>query len=157
MNNWFYMDRNTFAKLLFDELGQNLALNLIAIDFDTAVSFLIGETSDEILTKIQQTFSRRFCHKIICNEHCITCSLSPPNYAKLAWFVQRLFIMSPLSKPFIRKTSSSKLLNDNSTSIQRKNTTTSSSSNDDCSLCGSLIIIIIFLIVVIALLISFQM
>ena len=106
MTNWFYMNRSAFASLLNDELGENLTRKLLSFDFDIPVSFMIGETSDEILIKIQQTFSRHICRTTICNDHCLSCSLSPPMYAKLAWFVQRLIIMSPISKPFVKKLSS---------------------------------------------------
>ncbi len=149
MSNWFYMNRQAFEMLLFDELGTHLAHHVISIGFDTPVSFMIGKTSNEILSKIQATFSRKFCSKIICNDHCLSCSLSPPDYAKLVWFVQRLSIMSPLSKPFIKKTSSLTLLNDNSTSIKGKNTTINSSSNEDCSVYLFLTIIISILILII--------
>jgi hypothetical protein len=98
------MDRMAFENVLNDEFGRGLTEVLIKCDFDTPVSFMIGETSEEILRKIQQTFSRRICRKIICNDQCISCSLYPSTYAKLAWFVQRLLIMSPLSKPFIKQT-----------------------------------------------------
>jgi hypothetical protein len=138
MDNWFYMNRKTFENLLYDELGANLAQKLISIDFDIAVSFMIGETTNEILTKIQQTFSRKFCRKINCNDHCLSCSLSPPNYAKLAWFVQRLIIMSPLTKPFIKHNSSSKSLNDS----KDKNTT-------NCSDSENLIIVLLILFIII--------
>jgi hypothetical protein len=137
MDNWFYMDRKTFERLLFDELGTNLAPPLISMGFDTPISFMIGVTSDEILSKIQQTISLLHCRKTTCNDHCLTCSILPPHYAKLFWFVQRLIIMSPLSKPFIKPNSSSKLLNDNSTSVQGKNPATnqqSPSSNNDFGL-----------------------
>ena len=105
MTNWFYMNRKTFSTLLHDELGSTLASKLISIDFDTPVSFMIGETSNEILSKIQQTLSRHICQNLFCNDQCLLCSLSPPNYAKLTWFVQRLIIMSPLKKPFIKPNS----------------------------------------------------
>ncbi|UJR29934.1 hypothetical protein I4U23_017481 [Adineta vaga] len=104
MNNWFYMDRLEFHNLLDDQLGNNLANILISLEFDTSISFLIGETSEEILTKIQQTISGSFCRRINCYESCINCSLNPAAYAKLFWFVQRLLIMSPLTKPFIKPT-----------------------------------------------------
>jgi hypothetical protein len=118
MTNWFYMDRKTFKAVLNDELGANLTERLISFDFDLPISFMIGETSDEILTKIQQTFTRQICHKTICTDSCISCSLNPPIYAKLAWFVQRLLIMSPLSKPFVKQILSPK---QNSPSIQEEN------------------------------------
>jgi len=146
------MNRKTFEMLLSDELGAHLSQQVISVGFDTPVSFMIGETSNEILSKIQQTFSRKFCSKTICNDHCLSCSLNPPNYAKLAWFVQRLSIMSPLTKPFIKQTSSVTLLNDNSTSVKGKNATINSSSNEDCSVCQLLTVIIIILIVIIFLL-----
>ena len=106
MNNWFYMNRMTFTSLLQDELGPNLTEKLLSLDFDHPVSFMIGKTSDEILTKIQQTFSRQICGKIIYHDDCVSCSLNPSTYAKLIWFVQRLLIMSPLHKPFIKRISS---------------------------------------------------
>ena len=57
IGNWFFMDRLTFNNLLNEELGERLTSSLISQGFDTPVSFLIGETSDEILIKIQQIFS----------------------------------------------------------------------------------------------------
>ncbi|CAF3691189.1 unnamed protein product [Rotaria socialis] len=117
MSNWFYMNRMTFTSLLADELGPNLAGKLLSMDFDQPVSFMIGETSHEILTKIQQTFSRQICGKNICDDHCVSCSLSPPIYAKLIWFVQRLLLMSPLHKPFIQQIS---LKDENLSSIKDK-------------------------------------
>ncbi len=136
------MNRKTFSTLLHDELGATLAFKLISIDFDTPVSFMIGETLNEILSKIQQTLSRHVCHKFICNDQCLLCSLTPPNYAKLAWFVQRLTIMSPLTKPFIKPTSTNKLLDEKSPTNQQD-----LSSNDDRLLVviGVLIIILIFI------------
>ncbi|CAF3827318.1 unnamed protein product [Rotaria sordida] len=103
MDNWFYMDRITFENVLYNELGVNLTGKLLSIDFDLPVSFLIGETSDEILIKIQQIYSHKVCGKIICNENCISCAFNPPTYAKLAWFVQRLLIMRPIRKAFIKQ------------------------------------------------------
>ncbi|CAF3667950.1 unnamed protein product [Rotaria sp. Silwood1] len=102
MDNWFYMDRMAFEDVLMNELGVNLTEKLLSIDFDLPVSFMIGETSDEILIKIQQTFSREICGKIICNENCLLCSFNQSTYAKLAWFVERLLIMSPIRKAFIK-------------------------------------------------------
>ena len=109
MSNWFYLTRHGFEQLLHDELGRGLASALTSIGFDSPVSFLIGETSNDILNQIQQIFSRYFCHKLHCTDQCLSCSLTPPSYAKLTWFVQRLAIMSPLTKPFIKQTSSSPL------------------------------------------------
>lgn len=107
MENWFYMDRKTFINHLHDELGPCLAPVLISCSFDTAISFMIGETSDDILLKIQQIFTQFFCRKRICTENCLLCSITLPNYAKLSWFIQRLLIMRPLSsKTFIKKISS---------------------------------------------------
>ncbi|CAF1380570.1 unnamed protein product [Rotaria sordida] len=103
MDNWFYMDRMAFQNILMNELGVNLTEKLLLIDFDLPVSFLIGQTSDEILLKIQQTYSRKVCGKIICNENCLSCSFNPPTYAKLAWFVRRLLIMNPIGKAFIKQ------------------------------------------------------
>ncbi len=143
MTNWFYMNRKAFEILLNDELGANLASKLISIDFDTPVSFLIGETSNEILSKIQETFSRNYCRKIICTDQCLTCSLSPPNYAKLIWFVQRLIIMSPLTKPFIKQTSSEKFLHDKS------NQQGTSSTNDISYKEEALMLIIMMIIIII--------
>ena len=111
MPNWFYMNRHTFVTLLHDELGSGLASSLIRIGFDSPVSFLIGETSNDILVQIQRTFSRYYCCKLICTDQCLSCSLTPPNYAKLIWFVQRLSIMSPLTKPLINRTSSKNISN----------------------------------------------
>lgn len=102
------MDRLEFVDLLRDELGENLAKHLIWIEFDRPISFMIGETSEEILSKIQQATSLRHCRKINCYEHCFVCSLNPAVYAKLFWFVQRLLIMSPLTKPFIKPKSLNK-------------------------------------------------
>ncbi|CAF1161874.1 unnamed protein product [Rotaria sp. Silwood1] len=165
MNNWFYMDRITFENLLNDELGPKLTKKLLLLDFDLAISFMIGETSNEILTKIQQTFSRKICRKIICDEHCILCSFNPSTYAKLSWFVQRLLVMSPLSKPFIKQIS---LSNEDSSYIQDKNITNDynsieknlsnininknirnisiENSNNNCSECEKLTIIILFIL-----------
>ncbi|CAF3148987.1 unnamed protein product [Rotaria sp. Silwood2] len=134
MNNWFYMDRITFQRLLKDELGSNLTKILSSLDFDRPVSFMIGETSYEILTKIQQAFSRQICHKIICNEHCILCSLYPSTYAKLNWFVQRLLIMSPYRKPFIKQISSVKLSNEDFSSMKDKNITAAHNTIEENSL-----------------------
>ena len=116
MDNWFYMTHITFKGVLNDELGERLTSDLVILGFDTPVSFLIGETSNEILTKIQQTFSNYICRKINCNVRCILCSLNPPSYAKLAWFVQRLLIMSPISKPLVKQIL---LPTENSTPIQQ--------------------------------------
>jgi hypothetical protein len=113
-NNWFYMDRLNFKNLLTDELGPLLTKCLIELDFDTAVSFMIGETVEEVVTKIQQSLSRLVCRRIICNNYCISCALLPSSYAKLSWFVQRLFIMSPISKPFVQRTFPPKVSIDNS-------------------------------------------
>lgn len=95
----------TFTNLLRDELGSNLTEKLLSMDFDHPVSFLIGETSEEILEKIQQTFSRQICGQFICHDNCVLCSLNPSTYAKLTWFVRRLLIMSPLQKPIVKKVS----------------------------------------------------
>jgi hypothetical protein len=59
---------------------------------------MIGETLNEILSKVQQTLSRHIFHKFICNDQCLLCSLTPPIYAKLVWFVQHLII----NKSFVR-------------------------------------------------------
>jgi hypothetical protein len=123
MNNWFYMDRPTFECLLREELGTYFANVLIEYHFDTPISFMIGETPNEILAKIQLVFSRNCCHKRMCSDQCLVCSFSPPLYAKLAWFVQRLLIMSPFTKPFIKPTSLTTLINNDSTSIAKKNST----------------------------------
>ncbi|CAF1977545.1 unnamed protein product [Rotaria magnacalcarata] len=125
------MNRMTFTSLLSDELGPNLTGKLLSVDFDQPVSFMIGETSDEILTKIQQTFSRQICGKNICDDHCVSCSLSPPVYAKLIWFVQRLILMSPLRKPFIQQKIS--LINENLSSIKDRAATNDNriEKNDD--------------------------
>ncbi|CAF3928236.1 unnamed protein product [Rotaria magnacalcarata] len=98
----------TFTSLLHDELGSNLTGKLLSFDFDHPVSFMIGKTADEILTKIQETFSRQICGKISLHRDCVLCSLSPPTYAKLIWFVQRLLIMSPLHQTFTKRISLSK-------------------------------------------------
>ena len=119
MSNWFYMNRHTFVTLLHDELGSELASSLIRIGFDSPVSFLVGETSNAILVQIQQTFSRYYCEKLNCTDQCLTCSLSPPNYAKLIWFVQRLSLMSPLTKPLIKQTPSKNLSNNDSKTNQQ--------------------------------------
>jgi hypothetical protein len=118
-NNWFYMDRKSFRKVLTDELGSLLTKRLLEIDFDTAISFMIGETAEEVLIKIQQSLSRLFCNKIICNAYCTSCALMPSSYAKLTWFVQRLLIMSPISKPFVQRTFPLKTTN----SVNGKNST----------------------------------
>lgn len=102
MYNWFYLDRRSFVRLLQDELGENFGLYLMSYGFDTAVSFLIGETTDEILFNIQQTISRFRCQKEICSINCILCSLTLPRYAKLNWFIQRLLAMNPHSSAFVR-------------------------------------------------------
>ncbi|CAF0925288.1 unnamed protein product [Rotaria sordida] len=134
MNNWFYMNRITFKNLLNDELGSNLTKKLLSLDFDHPISFMIGETSDEILIKIQQTFSRKICHQFICNEHCISCSFNPSTYAKLTWFVQRLLIMSPLRKPFIKQISLEKLSNEDLSCIKNTNIITTYNSIEENSL-----------------------
>ncbi|CAF3188544.1 unnamed protein product [Rotaria sp. Silwood2] len=92
-----------FENVLNDELGVNLTEKLLSIDIDLPVSFLIGETSDEILIKIHRTYSREVCGKIICNENYVLCSFNPLTYAKLAWFVQRLLIMNLIRKTFIKQ------------------------------------------------------
>ncbi|CAF3331512.1 unnamed protein product [Rotaria socialis] len=138
MNNWFYMNRMTFTSLLHDELGPNLAGKLLSFDFDHPVSFMIGKTADEILTKIQETFSRQICGKIICHRDCVLCSLSLPTYAKLIWFVQRLLIMSPLHQPFTKRISLSKenfsfiaeKVETNDINIEKHDETTSAKSNN---------------------------
>ncbi|CAF4102443.1 unnamed protein product [Rotaria sp. Silwood2] len=161
----------TFVNLLNDELGPNLTGKLLSLDFDLPVSFMIGETSDEILTKIQQTFSRRICRKIICNEHCTLCSLNPSTYAKLTWFVQRLLVMNPLRKPFIKQISLPKLSNEDISCMKDKNVTTTynsieenslnvninkknrnitnQNSNSNCSDCEKLTIIILIMLFII--------
>jgi hypothetical protein len=117
------MDRPTFESLLREEFGTYFANMLIAYHFDTPISFMIGETLNEILTKIQLTFCRNSCRKTMCSDQCLICSFSPPLYAKLTWFVQRLLIMSPFTKPFIKPTSLTTLINNDSTSIAKKNPT----------------------------------
>ncbi|CAF3189259.1 unnamed protein product [Rotaria sp. Silwood2] len=92
-----------FENVLNDELGVNLTEKLLSIDIDLPVSFLIGETSDEILIKIHRTYSREVSGKISCNENCVSCSFSPLTYAKLALFVQRLLIMNLIRKTFIKQ------------------------------------------------------
>jgi hypothetical protein len=155
MNNWFYMDRLTFERLLIDELGRNLTQKLFEVDFDTPVSFLIGETADQILTKIQETFSRSICSKMICNDRCIFCSQNPSTYAKLTWFIQRLLIMSPLKKPFIKQPS----INQNNSytqirqcsaniHINKNNTTDFIHSERECFI----VIILILIMIIISLL-----
>lgn len=119
MTNWFYMDRRTFGELLYDELGPSLAPFLLSYSYDTPISFMIGETPDDILSKIQETFSLFNCQRKLCNENCLNCSITLPNYAKLYWFIQRLLIMSPLSKPFIKKSSSFTFIYDNPTTINQ--------------------------------------
>lgn len=106
-----------FTSLLHDELGSNLTGKLLSFDFDHPVSFMIGKTTDEILAKIQETFSRQICGKLNCHRDCVSCSLSPPTYAKLIWFVQRLLIMSPLHQPFTKRIS---LLNEDFSCITEK-------------------------------------
>ncbi|CAF4963008.1 unnamed protein product [Rotaria sp. Silwood1] len=123
MENWFYMNRMTFEDVRNDELGVNLTEKLLSIGFDLPVSFLIGETSDEILIKIQQTYSREVCGKIICNENCVLCSFNPPTYAKLAWFVQRLLIMNPIRKTFIKPEVFPTLLKEDFSFMKDKNVT----------------------------------
>ncbi|CAF1116602.1 unnamed protein product [Rotaria sp. Silwood1] len=120
MDNWFYMNRMTFENVLKDELGVKLTEKLLSIDFDHPVSFLIGETSDEILTKIQQTYRLEVCGKIICNENCVSCSFDSPTYAKLAWFVQRLLIMNPIRKAFIKEKAFPTLLQEDFSCIKDK-------------------------------------
>ncbi|CAF1624656.1 unnamed protein product [Rotaria magnacalcarata] len=144
MNNWFYMNRMTFTSLLHDELGSNLTGKLLSFDFDHPVSFMIGKTADEILTKIQETFSRQICGKISLHRDCVLCSLSPPTYAKLIWFVQRLLIMSPLHQTFTKRISLSKenfsciaeKVETNDINIEKhdeKTSAKSNNSNEDCS------------------------
>ncbi|CAF4067745.1 unnamed protein product [Rotaria magnacalcarata] len=134
----------TFTSLLHDELGSNLTGKLLSFDFDHPVSFMIGKTADEILTKIQETFSRQICGKISLHRDCVLCSLSPPTYAKLIWFVQRLLIMSPLHQTFTKRISLSKEnfsciaekveINDiNIEKHDEKTSAKSNNSNEDCS------------------------
>ncbi|CAF3307167.1 unnamed protein product [Rotaria socialis] len=151
MNNWFYMSRMTFTSLLNDELGPHLTGKLLSLDFDHPVSFMIGKTADEILTKIQQTFSRQICGKLICHHDCVSCSLSPPTYAKLIWFVQRLLIMSPLRQPFTKQISLSnkdfsciaKTTDINIEENGREILAKSNNSNEDCSEFATKILIIL--------------
>lgn len=103
MDNWFYLDRQSFLLTLDNELGPTFSSILKSYGFDTAVSFFIGETSDEIISKIQNTFTRYRCKKQICSNNCVTCLLTPPQYAKLTWFTQRLLVMSPHSQSFTKK------------------------------------------------------
>ena len=43
----------TFHDLLNNELGTKLIYRLLAIDVDMSIAFMISDTPDEIITKIQ--------------------------------------------------------------------------------------------------------